>query len=106
MTQLSKNDDSSLCYGLIIKLQKLKIDKLTILVIFRAISIITVRQMYLEMLSPIYSINGDHRRPKGASGGSAAQRKQAKRTCYGIKLQNWQILRFSNGIDNKVNRRI
>ena len=49
MAQLSsKNDDSSLCYDVIITHQKL-----TILVIFRAISIVTGGQMYLEMSSPI-----------------------------------------------------
>ena len=50
MQLLSKNDDSSL-YDVIITHQKIL--KLIILVIFRAISIITVGQMYLEMLSPI-----------------------------------------------------
>ena len=52
MMQLSsKNDDSSLCYDVIITHQKFL--KLINLVIFRAISIITVGQMYLEMLSPL-----------------------------------------------------
>ena len=49
MAQLSsKNDDSSLCYDVIITHQKL-----TNLVIFRAISILTVGQMYLETSSPM-----------------------------------------------------
>ena len=52
MMQLSsKNDDSSLCYDVIITHQK--IFKLTNLVIFRAISIITVGHAYLGMLSPL-----------------------------------------------------
>ena len=86
MTQLlSKNDDSSLCYDVIIMHQKNF--KLTNLVIFRAISIMTVGQAYLGMLSPIQLINGDHRRPKGASGGHkvsssrAAQASEAALVC-------------------------
>ena len=51
MMQLSsKNDDSSLCYDVIITHQKnLKIENLAI---FRAISNITVGQTYFEMSSP------------------------------------------------------
>ena len=47
------------------------------MVISRAISIITVRQTYLEMLSPIQLINGDHRRPKGTSGGHKVSASRA-----------------------------
>ena len=56
MMQLSsKNADSSLCYDVIIMHQKFS--KLTNLVIFRAILIITVGQAYLGMLSPLLLIN-------------------------------------------------
>ena len=49
MIQLSsKNDDSSPCYDVIITQQKLKN-----FVIFQAISNLTVRQTYLEMLFPL-----------------------------------------------------
>ena len=49
MMQLSsKNDDSSLCYDVIITHQKL-----TNFENFRAISIIAVRLTYLEMLSSL-----------------------------------------------------
>ena len=41
---------------------RIKISLILTNLIFRAISIITVGQTYLEMLSPIQSINGDHRR--------------------------------------------
>ena len=47
----SKNDGSSLCYDVIIINQNFL--KLKNLVIFRAISIITVGQTYLEMLFPL-----------------------------------------------------
>ena len=47
----SKNNDSSLCYDVIITHQNFK--NLINLVIFRAISIITVGQTYLGMLSPL-----------------------------------------------------
>ena len=50
-TTIIKNDDSSLCYDVIITHQKFC--KLTNLVIFRVISIIRVGQTYLEMLSSI-----------------------------------------------------
>ena len=46
MTKLLSNDGSSLCYDVIITNQNLKN-----LVIFRAISIMTVGQAYLGMLS-------------------------------------------------------
>ena len=51
MQLLSKNDDSSLCYDVIITSQKFK--NWANLVIFRAISIKAVGQTYLEMLSPL-----------------------------------------------------
>ena len=51
----SKNDGSSLCYDVIITHQKNL--KLTNLMIFRVISIITVRQTYLKMLFPLLLIN-------------------------------------------------
>ena len=51
MNQLSsKNDDASLCYDVIITHQKLKIH---LFCDFSVISIITIRQTSLEMLSTL-----------------------------------------------------
>ena len=51
MMQLSpKNDDSSLCYDVIITHQILK---LTNLVIIRVISILKLRWTHLDMISPV-----------------------------------------------------
>ena len=67
----------------------LKIDKFGD---FSAISILALWQTYLEMLSPIYLINGDHRRPKGAYGGHkvfsshAAQASEARLYIYKYTL--------------------
>ena len=64
---------------------RIKKFKLTNLVFFRVISIITVGQTYLEMLSPLYITNvtpGDRREPPADTKcPPAAQRKQAKRAC-------------------------
>ena len=84
MIQLSsKNDDSSLCYDVIIASKILKIDKFDD---FRVISIITVGQTYLEMLFSLQLINvtlcaqtaplADTNCPP------AAQHKQGKPACY------------------------
>ena len=63
-----------------------KIEKLANFVIFRVISIITLRQMYLEMLSTIYLINVDlgaqRAPPVDALRPPAAQHKQAKPLVY------------------------
>ena len=62
-----------------------KFKMLTNLVIFRAISILTVSQIYLEMLSTLYFINvslGPRKVSLGATKSlPAVQRKQAKRAC-------------------------
>ena len=59
--------------------------------IFRAISIITVGQTYLEMLTTLYLTNvtpGDRMEPPADTKcPPAAQRKQAKRACSRITLQ-------------------
>ena len=77
----SKNDDSSLYYDVIFTHKNF-----TDFVIFRVISIITVRQTYLEVLSTLYLINvslGALRTPLvDTKCPPAAQRKQAKRACY------------------------
>ena len=90
----SKNDDSSLCYDVIITHQKIL--KLINLVIFRTISIITVGQTYLEMLSPLYLTNvtpGDRREPLADTNcPPAAQRKQAKRACIYIYI--YRLIEF------------
>ena len=78
----NKNDHSSLCYDLIITHHKLKE-----IVIFRVISIITVRQTCLEMLSTSLLINvslGSHnvRQPR------AAQASEARLYIYNLYLCN------------------
>ena len=50
MKQSLKNEGSSLCYDVIITHQKFKFDKFGD---FCAISIMTVRQIYLGMLFPL-----------------------------------------------------
>ena len=72
MQRASKNDDSSLCQDVIITHPKIL--KLTNFVIFRVISIITVGQTYLEMLSPNQC---DPRRPKVSSGGHKVSASRA-----------------------------
>ena len=63
-------------------------------------------QTYLEKLSPIYLINGDHPRPKGAYGGHSVRQPRcaSKRSAFVYiyiyvmgKLQIWWNLKFPQG---------
>ena len=59
---------------------RIKISKLTNFVIFRVISILTLRWTYLEMISPLLLTNLTSRQPKGASGGQKVSDSRAAQT--------------------------